>query len=156
MNCPMHIREFSPRDAPALRGVFYSSVHLVACQDYSTDQLNAWAPKTFDLALWTARLQALKPFVVEHENQPVGYADLQADGHIDHFFVSGHHPRQGIGRMLMNHILQTARKTRIDRLFSHVSITAQPFFQRFGFVLIEQRLPVMRGVPLSNALMQRI
>jgi putative acetyltransferase len=153
---PMHIREFDPRDAPALRDVFCSSVHLLACAHYSSEQLDAWAPKAFDATEWTARLQALKPFVVERDQHLVAYADLQADGHIDHFFVSGHHPRQGIGRLLMKHIIDRARQSRVERLFAHVSLTAQPFFHRFGFQLIAQRLPVVRGVALSNALMQRV
>ena len=42
-----------------------------------------------------------KPFVAEIEGQIVGYADLQEDGYIDHFFVSGSMARRGVGSALM-------------------------------------------------------
>ena len=36
-------------------------------------------------------MQALRPLVAEEDGRVVGYADLQASGYIDHFFVSGKH-----------------------------------------------------------------
>lgn len=39
-------------------------------------------------------------------------------------------------------------------LSSDVSLTAQPFFARFGFEIVEQRCPVIRGVAIPNALMR--
>ncbi len=48
-----------------------------------------------------------------------------------------------------------ARNAGVELLHSHVSLTAQPFFQRFRFVIVEQRRPVVNGVEFSNALMHR-
>jgi hypothetical protein len=38
----------------------------------------------------------------------------------------------------------------------NVSISAQPFFQHFDFVIVQQQMPVVRGVALSNALMHKV
>jgi putative acetyltransferase len=81
---------------------------------------------------------------------------VQPSGYIDHFFVSGHHPRQGIGGKLMATIHQEARNIGITELSSDVSRTAQPFFEKFGFSVIEQRIPEIRGIVVPNALMRKV
>jgi putative acetyltransferase len=150
----MHIREFQAGDEAGLYAVFFSAIHDIASQDYTPEQIQAWAPASIDPELWAQRLQAIRPFVVESGGVPIGYADLQPSGYIDHFFVSGPHARQGIGTRLMHHIQQTARHQRILALTSHVSLTAQPFFARFGFTIVEHRQQAIRGVVVPNALMR--
>ena len=97
----MLVRAFKTGDEPALQAVFYSAIHTIAANDYSLEQLDAWAPHRPDWDAWTARMQALQPFVAEADGRIVGYADLQASGHIDHFYVSGKYARRGAGRLLM-------------------------------------------------------
>jgi putative acetyltransferase len=36
-----------------------------------------------------------------------------------------------------------------------VSRTAQPFFEHWGFKVIEERRPIMKGVVIPNALMKK-
>ena len=151
----MLIRNFRPGDEPALHAVFHSAVHLVACADYSAEQIAAWAPADMDRARWAARMQGIRPFVVERGGEVVAYADVQPGGYIDHFFVSGHHPRQGIGGLLMRHLHLIATARRMTTLTSDVSRTAQPFFAHFGFHIGEQRTPALRGVVIPNALMRK-
>lgn len=151
----MHIRDFRVGDETALHDVFHSAIHRIAPADYTPEQIAAWAPDAFDRETWTARMRAIRPFVVDDDGEIVGYADLQPSGYIDHFFVSGSHPRRGIGSMLMKHILEAAEVRGIAELTSDVSLTAQPLFERFGFVVVEQRMPVVRGVSMRNALMRR-
>lgn len=151
----MQIRRFRPGEEPALFEVYYSAIHQVASRDYSPEQIEAWAPRDLDASLWQERIRGIKPFVAELDGEVVGHADLQANGYIDHFFVSGHHPRRGVGAMLMNRILREADALGLSELTSDVSRTAQGFFERFGFRVIEQRKPVRRGVVIPNALMKR-
>jgi putative acetyltransferase len=151
----MRIREFRVGDEAALHAVFYSAVHQLASQHYTPEQINAWAPRDSDSRLWSQRMQGIRPFVVEHAEQIVAYADVQYTGYIDHFYVSGAYARQGVGTLLMNRIHQAADARGIKLLTSDVSRTAQPFFQRFGFILVEQRTPLIRGIVVPNALMKK-
>ncbi len=48
-----------------------------------------------------------------------------------------------------------AKNMRLTELTSDVSKTAQPFFAKFGFRLIQQRVPVVRGIEIPNALMRK-
>ncbi|MDB6062001.1 MAG: family N-acetyltransferase [Verrucomicrobiaceae bacterium] len=152
----MLIRRFHLGEDRALFDVYYSAIHRVASRDYTAEQINAWAPVDLDQSIWATKMRAIKPFVVEINGKVVGYADVQPSGYIDHFFVSGYHQGQGIGKLLMSTLHGEAASLGVTELTSHVSRTAQPFFERFGFGIIEQRAPELRGVVVPNALMRKV
>jgi putative acetyltransferase len=147
------IRDFFLGDEADLSRVFQSSIRELASADYTSEQIEVWAGASFDLDHWIKRIQELKPFVVEIDGIISAYADLQIDGYIDHFFVAGKYPRQGLGSLLMSHIIENAIAKGITALTAEVSLNAQKFFTRFGFVVVEQRSRNIQGITLSNALM---
>jgi putative acetyltransferase len=151
----MVIRAFRIGDEPALHRVFLSAIHGIASRDYTPEQIDAWAPTTLDPNPWAERMRGIAPFVAEHEGIPIAYADVQVNGYIDHFFVSAPFARQGVGTQLMRRIHDAAAAENMPSLTSNVSLTAQPFFKHFGFVVVEERMPVMRGVAIPNALMAK-
>lgn len=151
----IEIRDFREGEEVALHEIFYSAVHEVASADYTSEQLHAWAPADMDMEAWNGRVRKNKPFVAFINGEIVGFADLQEDGYIDQFFVSGRYPRRGIGGALMKRILQLAVEKGMSELKSDVSRTAEPFFHHYGFEVVERRLPVRRGVTLSNAFMRK-
>jgi putative acetyltransferase len=151
----MLIRRFREGDEPALFRVFSSSIRTIASRDYTPEQVEAWAPEDVDWAVWNTRIRGINPFVAVRDDEVVGYADVQANGYIDHFFVSGAHARQGIGQLLMNRLIQEATDQQYEELTSHVSKTAELFFAHNGFEVIERRHSVSRGVGLPNTLMRR-
>lgn len=152
----MDIRLFRWGDEAALFRVYFSAIHDVASRDYTAEQVEAWAPADLDMDLWRRRMRGIRPFVAEIDHQVVGYADVQANGYIDHFFVSGAHQRQGIAAALMARVHDQARALGLTELTSDVSKTAEPFFARYGFAAVERRFPVLRGVTLENALMRKV
>ncbi|CAL62586.1 Putative acetyltransferase [Herminiimonas arsenicoxydans] len=151
----MEIRRFKTGDEPALFRVFFSAIHVIASRDYTREQIEAWAPADLDPKLWENHVRDISPFVVEADGEIVAYADVQSNGYIDHFFVSGSHPRQGIGSLLMNRIHEEASLIGIDELTSDVSKTAEPFFVLHGFHVVQRGFPICRGVTLENALMRK-
>jgi putative acetyltransferase len=148
------LREFQIGDEIALAGVFQSSIRELACLDYTTQQIEAWVGATLNFELWVERIRELKPFVIEIDAVIGAYADLQIDGYIDHFFVAGLYARKGLGSMLMNHIIENAIAKGIATLTADVSLNAQSFFTRFGFVIVEQASRKIQGITLPNALMR--
>ncbi len=151
----MTIRPFQSSDAPQLLAIFNSAVHTTAAADYTPAQLAAWAPADRDRTAWAARMQAIEPWVLEENGRALAYASLDGQGYIDHFFVHGDCARQGLGTQLMAHVLQQAQVRQLALLSADVSRTAQPFFARHGFVVVEQRYPVRAGITIPNALMHR-
>ena len=55
----------------------------------------------------------------------------------------------------MNHIVALANERDVSRLYSHVSITARPFFERFGFSVVNEQRISVRGQELINFVMER-
>lgn len=151
----MEIRRFKTGDEIALFHVFLSSIRMIASHDYTQEQIKAWASEDIDPERWATHISTLQPFIVEINDEVAGYADVQPNGYIDHFFVSGFYPKQGVGTQLMNCIHQEAQRLGLSELTSNVSKTAEPFFLKNGFYVVERRFPVRRGVTLQNALMRK-
>jgi putative acetyltransferase len=149
----MQIRSFREGDAPVLRAIFYLSVHELARSDYSREQRRAWAPHNYDAAKWAERLRGNQPFVAEMNGCIAGFADLQPSGYIDHFFVAGAFAGRGVARALMAHIHEAAAHRGIAQLFANVSLTAEPFFAKHGFIVEARQRVEVRGVVLANARM---
>jgi len=53
----------------------------------------------------------------------------------------------------MNTILEKGKN--LERLYSHVSITAKPFFHRFSFVTVKEQKIEIGGCLLKNYIMER-
>ena len=151
----MKIRRFKSGDEVALFQVFFTAIHQVASHDYSSEQIQAWAPSDLDFNVWAARVQRNQPFVAELDDEIVGFADLQPEGYIDQFFVSGTRPRQGIGSALMRRLHVEAHALGLTDLSADVSRTAEPFFASHHFQVVERRYPVRGGVVIPNALMRK-
>jgi putative acetyltransferase len=152
-NVSLLIRPCQPGEELALYKVFHSSVHQLAQGYYGSEQLAAWAPEAVDGPAWIAKIRALRPLVAADGVQLLGYADLQADGYIDHFYVAGAHAGRGVGAALLRHLVAAARVRGLAELSAHVSLCAEGFFARAGFEVRERCTVLVRGVALANARM---
>ncbi|GAB3524470.1 hypothetical protein GCM10027342_25180 [Photobacterium alginatilyticum] len=85
----------------------------------------------------------------------VGYTDLQSNGLIDHFFCHHKYQGQGVGSALMEHVFAFGKQVGITRFYSEVSITARPFYERFGFSVVQEQLVEVRGQKLCNFVMEK-
>ncbi|MDO9597591.1 MAG: GNAT family N-acetyltransferase [Azoarcus sp.] len=147
------VREFREGEERALWQVMRSAIHEIARLHYTPEQLAAWAPDDYQADAWIALMRSNRPFVAELDGQIAGYADVQADGYIDQFFVAGHAARKGVGSALMRRIEAHARQRGLKILRSNVSLAAQAFYRQFGFEIEAEQDVVVRGVALRNASM---
>lgn len=134
--------------------VYHTAIRLVCTRDYSPEQVRAWAPDDLDPQDFADKLGQIQPFIAVLDGQVAGYADLQADGYIDHFFVHGRLQGKGVGSALMGRILTEG--SSLDRLYSHVSVTAKSFFKAHGFAVIKEQRIELRGQWLKNSVMERL
>ncbi|EKO3771158.1 GNAT family N-acetyltransferase [Vibrio metschnikovii] len=151
----IEIRKYQESDALDLWAIFYHTVRNVNLRDYSQAQVEAWAPDGFSSEIWKRKMNLLSPFVAEIDGKIVGYSDLQENGLIDHFFCHHEHQGQGVGRQLMEHVLRMGELQGITRFYSEVSITARPFYERFGFNVIQEQTIEVRGQKLCNFVMEK-
>lgn len=153
----INIREYKANDAQACANIYYNTIHNINTNDYSAEQVNAWAPyqSEEDYRGWKTKLDRIKPFVAEIEGVVVGFVEFEPNGHIDCFYVHHEYQGKGIGSALMTAVFEKAEGDKINRIFAEVSITAKPFFEAKGFKLAKEQAVTIRGVELKNFVMER-
>ena len=150
------IRRYQAEDVKEIASLYYNTIHKINAQDYTKEQLNAWAPYQDNYAAWQEKYSHFKPFVATIDGRLVGFAELESKGYIDCFYV--HHQFQGlgVGTALMGEIVKEARKKLLPQIYAEVSITGKPFFTSKGFQIIKEQIVQIRGVALQNFLMEKI
>lgn len=153
---PVAIRPYAHSDALDTLAVFIGAVTETASADYTAEQVQAWAqPERRDLTTWHASMQARNSIVATIDGELVGFSDVSAEGYIDMMFVSPRHLRRGVARRLLMHVEGQARDAGLRELSADVSVTARPFFERYGFEVEAEQHPMMAGVELTNYKMRK-
>jgi putative acetyltransferase len=150
------IRRYKLEDAEDLANIYYNTIHRINSKHYTQEQVDAWAPETsLNAKRWAEKFERTQPFVAVADESIVGFAEFEPDGHIDCFYCHHDWIGKGVGSKLMQAIEELARTQGIKRIFSEVSITAKPFFERCGFHVLVQQTVVMRGIELTNYKMEK-
>jgi putative acetyltransferase len=149
------VRELRDGEELVLRGVFYSSVHDLAAEHYTSCQLFAWAPEQYDEHAWRQRMRSRRTFVAEEDGEIAGYCALREDGYLDHLYVSGPHAHHGVGSELLEHVDRVARDSGLTALECDVSLCAEPLFEHRGYSVLKRSTVVVGGVAMPNTRMQK-
>jgi len=134
----MILRRFELRDVEQIARLFHDTIHIVNLADYTEQQVEAWAPADIHFRNWAEFCSNRWTVVAEEDGLVVGYGQLEANGHIDHFYVHDRHQRKGVGSRLHAAIETEARRLNCARLFTEASITARPFFERMGHRMVRK------------------
>lgn len=149
------VREYRPTDADATIDIFLRAIREVASKDYSPAQIDAWA-KVDDAGVW-AEWRANRPtWLAIHDMQPVGFTDLKADGCLDMMFVHPDHQGKGVASLLLETVEVAALNQGHRRIFTEASLTARPFFERKGFIVLAAQTVEKRGQTLPNFRMEKL
>jgi len=100
--------------------------------------LTPWSRTAFEEELTQNRLA--RYIVAEEDGSIVGYAGTWLvinEAHVTNVAVSGQHRRKGIGRFLMEKLMELARDSGMDSMTLEVRVTnaaARHLYQQMGFV----------------------
>jgi putative acetyltransferase len=147
---------FAASDADACWQLFQDTVHRVNRRDYTPEQIDAWASRCANPESWCRRFKGNAAYVVEQGKDIVGFADMNHDGYLDRLFVSADHQRMGVATMLMDAIEATANEWQLPRIYTQASITAKPFFQSRGFIVVAEQTVDCGGMRLANYVMEQV
>ena len=151
----MRLRTYDIRDTQQIVKLFYDTVHEVNIRDYTQAQVEAWAPADMDIERWTKSLSSKFTFVAEEGEKIAGFGELEPSGHIDRFYCHQDFQRQGVGRLILKQIESKAQELGINKLFTEASITARPFFESQGFIVVRKQEVERRGQKLINFAMEK-
>lgn len=151
----MQIRLFRPQDTDQIAQLFHQTVHEINRRDYSSSQCLAWSPEDIYFRDWAKICASRYTFVAEIGDAIVGFGELEANGHIDCFYCHKDYQRCGVGSQIYRAIEEKAIELGLERLFTEASITAKPFFQHLGFVIITEQQVSCRGEIFTNYVMEK-
>ena len=151
----MKVWKFREGDEKELWELFYNTIHNINIQDYDKAQVTAWAPDDLDIDFVVQKFREIDPFVVIQGGKIIGYADIQPDGYIDHFYCHHEFQGQGVGSTLFATLEKKARENGVSKMYSNVSITARPFFEAMGFSVEKEQVLQMGDQQLKNYRMVR-
>ncbi len=149
------VRDYEPGDAGPICRLFYETVRTVNLGDYSPEQVRAWAPDLPDPAAWHGRMSGRHTLVAEESGEVVGFAELEADGHLDMLYCRADAVGRGVGSLLYAAVERRARGLGLGRISTEASITARPFFVRHGFAVLRRNTVWRQGTALTNFSMQK-
>lgn len=148
----MKIRKYCTNDINEIATLFKECVHSVNQQDYSFQQLNAWASDNLDIKQWDQSFLNHITYVALIDNTIVGFADMDKFGYLDRLYVHKNFQHQGIATTLCD----TLENTVNTSLYStNASITAKPFFEKRGYHCIKKQEVIKSGVSLTNYHMEK-
>lgn len=148
----MHVREFRPGEEAFLARLYARSVEGLGPRHYSQDQVRVWAalgPSPEKLAA-LANDGRLRLVVTDSEDAPLGFVDLELDGHIDLFYLAPEAASTGAAALLYGAVEDRARASQISRLYAEASAGARRFFEKQGFTTLGRRDLIVDGVSIHN------
>ncbi|KRC32347.1 GNAT family N-acetyltransferase [Oerskovia sp. Root22] len=151
----MILRAYDESDAEATLRVFLRAVRVTASKDYSPEQIAAWGSDDISLDVWAVKRLQTDTVVAVEGDEVLGFSDVDDRGYVDMMFVDPAVTRRGVASALLDHVTRTARARGAVELTTYASLTARPFFEKHGFVVVEERQPVLRGVSLTNFRMRK-
>ena len=157
----VEVRDAEISDAPAIAELFYNTIFNVNVGDYTVAQVQAWAGPAPDPGMWESRIisgynGAKWTFVAEEDVRVVGFAEFEADGHVDTLYVHHEFQGRGIASRLLDRIEAEARRRELERMYTEASITAKPFFLRRGFSVVRPQSVEVRGHTFRNFVMEKV
>ena len=145
----MYIREYEPADCSEIAALFYQTVHEVNKQDYTSEQINAWAAGKVDLAAWNQSFLEHYTLVAVENGRIAGFGDIDETGYLDRLYVHKEHQREGIAAALCSRLEAHVQ----GNILTHASITARPFFQKRGYKVLKEQQVERQNVLLTNFVM---
>jgi putative acetyltransferase len=153
----VHIRPFQASDSKSLAQIYHQAVHKTGLEAYSQEQVKVWSQAPVSAEEFLKRVSDGRFIWVALNNvdQPIGFIELEKDGHIDCFYCHPNETRNGVGTALYSHLEIEATALNITRLFVEASEIARPFFLSNGYQLIKRRDFLLRGISIHNYLMEK-
>lgn len=148
----MYLRKYNLSDCEHLAELFYQTVHTINVKDYTEEQVNVWATGNVNLEEWDRLFSEHYTMIAAENDTIVGFGDIDKTGYLDKLYVHKDYQRQGIATAICNELEQSVRA---EKIITHASITAKPFFEKRGYKVIKEQQVVRGGIFLTNYIMEK-
>ena len=154
-NKPFSLREALPSDLPEILQLFENAIQTTCSKDYTQQQIEVWVAGVQNTTRWEKAITQQYFLVAQANNKIVGFASLENGNYLDFLYVHPNYLGQGIAKQLYTALEKKALSLGSQLIYSNVSITAKPFFEKQGFEAIASQRNLIRGVELLNYRMEK-
>ena len=148
----MIIREYNSEDIKEMAALFFAAVHGVCSEDYTKEQLNAWAAEDMDTEAWNRSFLEHYTLVAEKNGMITGFGDIDHSGYLDRLYVHKDYQGQGIATALCDRL---EARFPSGPITTHASITGKPFFEARGYQVLKEQQVERKGLLLTNYVMKK-
>ena len=148
----MQLRKYTPSDCAQMAELFYQTVHSVNAQDYTREQLDAWATGEVDSQAWDESFRTHRTIVATENGAIVSFGDMDGSGYLDRLYVHKDYQGQGIASAICDELERFAAGKTFT---THASITAKLFFQHREYHVVRKQEVIRHGVALTNLVMEK-
>jgi putative acetyltransferase len=146
----LKIREAMKVDLNEIRTLFYQTIHSINKNDYPKEQLEIWSSAAESYEAWSKRIEEQYFICATLEEKIVGFSSLEKSGYLDLMYVHKDFQNVGIAKALLREIILKAEELKLKGIITESSITAKPFFEKQGFILIEENRKIYKGESFKN------
>ena len=93
--------------------------------------------------------------VFDAQDRLVGFSSMNASGHLHSMFVHKDRQGRGVAGMLLSEVEKIAREYGVGRIGLEASITARPFFEARGYVVVKEQKARADRLCLTNYVMEK-
>ena len=152
----LDFRPATADDVDAIERLQMDAIRHGTGDHYEAEAREAWAA-AFNREGFSEKVEKHDVWIAEVEGQMRGYVSLDAaTQEVDSVYVAPEAAGQGIGRGLMEHILEVAREHRLANVWLDASKNSIPFYESLGFVATDEVVRKPGGVVVRCTRMGRL
>jgi len=151
----MQIRLATVSDIDEIAQLYRETILTVNANDYTKEQIKAWASTYSNQAGWVRRMEEQYFYVSVLDKKIVGFASIDKFGYFDLLYVHKDYQGQGIATKLAAKIEEVARQNEMTEITVQSSLTAKPFFEQAGFKVTGEKRKLVNNVPFTNIILAK-
>ena len=151
----MTFRNADLADLHEMQTLYVEAIESICCDDYDEQQRKEWAATAQNKQRWLAVLDTQFVLLAIIDTKIVGFATLKDGEYIDFFYVHKDFQKRGIAGKLLHKIEEKAIELKSETIWSDISITAKPFFEKQNFIVIAKQSQTRNDVVLINYRMRK-
>lgn len=147
------IREAKQGDLEQIQQLYHDTVIAINSKDYKEEQIKVWSDISAGSHSFSKKIIEQNFYVADFKNTVIGFGSITDVGYLDYMYVHKDFQRAGVAKKLLQQIEKTAGELNVERIYSHVSITAKGFFEKHGYSKEGDLYDKYKGVEFINSLM---
>lgn len=147
------IRVAEQEDLEQIKQLYHDTVTSINSNDYNEEQIRVWSDVSGGSHNFSEKIIEQNFFVADLESKIIGFGSVTDEGYLDYMYVHKDYQRKGVAKKLLHEIEKTADELKVEKIYSHVSITARGFFEKHGYTRESDQNEKYRGVEFINSVM---